>query len=131
VLPPSRRQSKLFAICRRAGETKAGRAHERGKKFAGSARAVLPVSAVSEPTESWRVRALACGHPVRWPSSAVASQAQPPLAGERTALGWFELLAANSCFTDSRIKTMIVKTPSTVPKGIKRQSTPAMTRQNK
>jgi hypothetical protein len=46
-------------------------------------------------------------------------------------VGSHGVFAANSCFTDPRIKTMMVKTPSTVPKGIKAQTTPAMTRQNR
>ena len=39
--------------------------------------------------------------------------------------------AVNNRFTDSRVNTMIVKTPSTVPNGMKTHSTPPMTRQNK
>ena len=35
----------------------------------------------------------------------------------------------NRAFTESRTRTMIVKTPSTVPTGMKRHSTPPMTRQ--
>jgi hypothetical protein len=35
----------------------------------------------------------------------------------------------NSCFTDSRTSTMMVNTPRTVPTGMKRHSTPAITRQ--
>ncbi len=38
--------------------------------------------------------------------------------------------AEKSGFTDSRIRVMMVKTPSTVPKGMNRHSTPAITRQN-
>ena len=35
----------------------------------------------------------------------------------------------NSCFTESRTSTMMVKTPRTVPTGMKMHSTPAITRQ--
>ena len=46
-------------------------------------------------------------------------------------LGFKGSLFAKSCLTGSLISTMIVKTPSTVPKGMNMHSTPAITRQNK
>jgi hypothetical protein len=42
-----------------------------------------------------------------------------------------ECSAPNNCFTGSRVNTIMVKTPNTVPKGMNMHSTPAMTRQNK
>ena len=51
----------------------------------------------------------------------------------RTArfIGHLEVVVcSNSAFTDGRIRTMIVNTPSTVPKGMNTQAIQAKTRQN-
>jgi hypothetical protein len=54
-------------------------------------------------------------------------KAQPLVGDVCSPVGCSDLLAANNSFTESRINTISVKTPKTVPNGMKMHSMAATT----